>query len=60
MGNIQLDDERIEKIAEICIQFELDSIREHRRKIGLDPVWYPSEESLNEKFKYYVEILKSI
>jgi hypothetical protein len=64
MVNIQLDDEKIEKIAEMCIQFDIDTIREHRQKIGLDPVWYPSPESVREKFDYYVdfltEFLKSI
>lgn len=54
-----MEDKR-EKMAEVAVSVMLDEIREHRRNNGLDPVWYPSEAWLSEKFQYFLECFKSI
>ena len=55
-----MENNKIEKMAEVAMNVLLDEIREHRRKAGLDPVWYPSEEWLTEKYQLFLTYFKSI
>jgi hypothetical protein len=51
-------EEKINFLAQCMMQFALEEIREHRRKIGHDPVWWADEELLMawyEKALYYVK-----
>jgi hypothetical protein len=53
-----MPEEKISLLAQCMMQFALEEIREHRREIGHDPVWWADEELLKkwyEKALYYVE-----
>ena len=53
-------EEKISKLAQCMMQFALEEIREHRRKIGHDPVWYVSEELLSEWYNKALYYVKSV
>jgi hypothetical protein len=55
-----MEDNKLERMAEIALQVMLDEIREHRRTSGLDPVWFPSEQWLLEHFRYILECFKNV
>jgi hypothetical protein len=51
-------EEKISLLAQAMMQFAMEEIREHRREIGRDPVWWADEELLGkwyEKALYYVK-----
>jgi hypothetical protein len=53
-----MSEEKISLLAQYMMQFALEEIREHRRKIGHDPVWWADEELLKEWYEkalYYVK-----
>ena len=53
-----MNEEKISILAQAMMQFALEEIREHRRRIGQDPVWEADEDLLMawyEKALYYVK-----
>lgn len=53
-----MSEEKISLLAQYMMQFALEEIREHRRKIGHDPVWAADAKLLEkwyEKALYYVK-----
>jgi uncharacterized C2H2 Zn-finger protein len=53
-------DKKLETLSRYAVQLVLDEIRIQRKTMGLDPVWYPTEEWLTEKFRYFLEVFESV
>lgn len=50
---------KLQRVAEITVQFVIDGICEHRKNYGLDPVWFPSLSWCSEKFYDVFESFKT-